>query len=131
MFGCTMGYIMGACFDRNRGAANKLTRGARLARFAQGKSLDELTDMLANCELGSVQHSQVTAELTLMQIHMQTEALEAQRLAAEAEMKAANAAESAAKAARANLKYMLWSVLVAAASTAITAAGIAFNIFAH
>ncbi len=88
-----------------------------MTRFTQGKSLDHLMDMLANCEPGSVNHSQVTAEITFMQINMQNEALASQKIAADAQVKAANAAIM-------NARYMLASVIFAALSAMIAAIGV-------
>jgi hypothetical protein len=51
--------------------------------------------------------------------------------AAEAQKQAAKAAEDAAHAAQRNAVYMLWSVIAAAISAVISAAGIAFAIFNH
>ena len=95
-----------------------------MARFGDGKTLDQLIDALANCEVGSIRHGEVMAEITYKQIHLQIASLESQRLAAEAETKAADAAI-------ANTKYMFWSVIFAAASATITAVSVAFGIFAH
>ena len=53
------------------------------------------------------------------------------RLLTIVQVQAAEAQKSAANAAKRNATYMLWSVLAAAISAVITAAGVAFSVFNH
>jgi outer membrane protein TolC len=53
------------------------------------------------------------------------------RLLTIVQVQAAEAQKSAANAAKRNATYMLWSVIAAAISAVITAAGVAFSVFNH
>jgi outer membrane protein TolC len=53
------------------------------------------------------------------------------RLLTIVQVQAAEAQKSAANAAKRNATYMLWSVIAAAISAVITAAGVAFSVFSH
>ena len=55
-------------------------------------TLEEITARLANCEPGSVAHSQMTAEMGRRQFTARLEVMHAQKRAADAEMEAAQAA---------------------------------------
>jgi hypothetical protein len=53
------------------------------------------------------------------------------RLLTMVQVQAAKAQKEAANAAKRNAAYMLWSVIAAAISAVITAAGVAFSVFSH
>lgn len=114
--------------------------------------LDELERLIGSMPIGSLTTENLQASLTLKQLQVQIAAIEAQeaavaaqeeagqiareatevqKLAAAAEAKAAEAAVATATATERNAKYMLWSVLAAALSAVITAAGVAFNVFSN
>jgi acetamidase/formamidase len=73
-------------------------------------SLDDIARRMALATLGSQGHTAMMAELSRRQTISQLEATEAQKK---------------------NAAYMLWSVIAAAVSAIITAAGVTFNVFSH
>jgi len=83
-------------------------------------SAKELAERLGTCAPGSTPHSELMSEIQRRQLFVQYEAVEAQKRAALAEEKAAEATVIVAGAAEQNTKYMLWAVIAATASAAIS-----------
>jgi phage terminase Nu1 subunit (DNA packaging protein) len=104
-------------------------RPRREQRPLREMSLDELTSWVVDAAPGSAIHGRMMAELARRQTIAQLEATRAQKDAAKAEKEAAKAAVDTAHYTKRIASYMFWSVLAAAASAIITAAGIAFNLF--
>jgi hypothetical protein len=92
---------------------------------------DGLMDVWAKANPNTYYYVACNAEATRRKFRGEALALEAQRKAADAEAEAARAAVVTAEATSKNAKYMLWSVVAAAASAVITALGVAFNLFSH
>jgi hypothetical protein len=83
-------------------------------------TIDQLADYTASQPPGHWTHSAGMAEFTRRQTQAQLDACQAQIAAANAEERAANAAVETAQHAQRNAKYMLWSVIAAAASALIS-----------
>ena len=94
-------------------------------------SLDDLCKRLGMTADDAPGRPELAAELSRRELLAQLEAIEAQKTAATAGSEAAKAAMATAEATNRNAKYMLWSVIAAAISAVITAAGVAFNVFSH
>jgi hypothetical protein len=95
----------------------------------KGLSLDDLMNLMGNCEPGSVRHGGGMAELERRRFLAERETGDAQKRAAIAEEKAANAAIETAGHAERNAKYMLWSVFAATASAFISLISTAFALY--
>jgi sRNA-binding protein len=95
----------------------------------KGLSDDQLMDELGNVSANTTYYTACQAEAMRRQFRGSAAALEAQRQAAMAEGEAARAALATADATKRNAKYMLWSVIFAAASAVITAVSVASNVF--
>jgi multidrug resistance efflux pump len=95
----------------------------------KGLNLDDLTNLMGNCEPGSVRHGEAMAELERRRFLAERETGKAQERAAIAQEKAANAAIETAGHAERNAKYMLWSVFAATASAFISLVSTAFTLY--
>ena len=82
---------------------------SKRAALLANMSLEQLADYHATRSPGSEDEQAVTAEYTLRQMQMQREAADAAR-------EAADAAIETAHYNRRNARYVLWSVIVLAAS---------------
>ena len=83
-------------------------------------SAKELSDHLATGKPGSARHGEILTEIQRRQLFLQYEAVEVQKRAALAEEKAAEATVVVAGAVEQNAKYILWAVIAATASAAIS-----------
>ena len=97
----------------------------------KGLSDDEFMDVWAKTNPNIYYYVACNAEMTRRKFRGEAMVLEAQRKAADAEAEASRAALATAEATSKNARYMLWSVVAAAASAIITALGVAFNVFSH
>jgi hypothetical protein len=82
---------------------------SKRAALLANMSLEQLADYHATRRPGSEDEQAVTAEYTLRQLQMQREAADAAR-------EAADAAIETAHYNRRNARYLMWSVIVLAAS---------------
>jgi hypothetical protein len=97
-------------------------------------SLDDLTGWLGNATIDSINYNIGMAEIQRRQTKAQIDASDSQIVAAEAETRAAEAAVKGTAAAERNAKYMLGSVLVAAAAaifSAISALATLYSVVPH
>jgi hypothetical protein len=83
----------------------------------EGESLGAVADRMSNAELGSHAYAVALAELTRRQTVAQLEATRAQK-------DAATAAKETAIYTRQNAEYLLWSVIVLAVSSVLSAVGL-------
>jgi hypothetical protein len=97
----------------------------------KSKTDDELMDVWALTNPNVWMYNACHAEVTRREFRGQAAVLEAQRQAAEAETLAAEAANAMSVSASKNAKYMLWSVVAAAASAIFSAVGVAISAFGH
>ena len=100
-----------------------------MATKREEESLDIVAGKIATSLPGSTQHTEFSAELQRRQMLAMLEATKAQTAAAKAGQEAAEAATLASKLTAKNVRLMLWSVIVASASTVITATGVAYSLF--
>jgi hypothetical protein len=84
----------------------------------ENSTLGELADRIASGRVGTVEAS---AELERRRTVFQQQAAEAQERATIAQQEAADAAKETARYTQQNACYMLWSVIVLAIASAVTA----------